>query len=176
MTTNPLPIQSPNDKSSDRGLVRPCGSWHFDDELAKVAPVLRVGTSIGGPEIHDGSDPAVEARLAEVVLRLRAAWRAGPALLWGDLFPLREVAGSQFEKLVTIALVESFLEYSQLLCGLEVLLLKRQHLGVVSEQSLLSLQQQVVDLADLRGEVVELLQAQGSVPEIAGELEARDDR
>lgn len=119
-------------------------SRNFDDELASMAAVLGVHPWTGGDQMHDGSDPAVEAVLAEVVLRLRASWRGGPALLWDDLHPLRKVAGSKFEKFVTIAIVEGFVEFSQLLCGLEVLLLKRRELGVVSEEAVLSLEDRIV--------------------------------
>ena len=83
----------------------------------------------------------VEARLAEVVGRLRASWLAGPALLWGDVHSIREVARDEFDKRVAATLAGGLFQFSKLLAGFEVLLLQLQERGVVREQTLLGLEQ-----------------------------------
>lgn len=92
-------------------------------------------------EIEHHFSSVVEARLAEVVLRLRGSWLAGPALLWGEIHPIREISGSDFERRVATTLAGGFLQFSQFLAGFEVLALELQKSGVVSEQALLSLEQ-----------------------------------
>lgn len=87
-----------------------------------------------------GFDPFVEARLTDVVHRLRRSWLAGPALLWGDVHPIRELARGDLEKRVATALASGFFQFSQFLAGFEVLALELQKSGVVSEKSLLGLE------------------------------------
>lgn len=85
--------------------------------------------------------PVVEARLTQVVQRLRGSWLAGPALLWGDVHSIREVAGGEFDERVTTTLASGFFQFSQFLAGFEMLVLELQKSGVVSEKSLLGLEQ-----------------------------------
>lgn len=101
-------------------------------------------------------DPLVEARLTEVVKRLRAAWLAGPALLWGDVHPIQEIARTDFEQRVAATLSDGFFQFSQFLAGFEVLVLHLEHRGVVSEQSLLGLQQLIVDARHSFGNQIEV--------------------
>lgn len=90
-------------------------------------------------------DPLVEARLTEVVQRLRASWLAGPALLWGDVHAIREMPISNVDKRVATTLASGFLQFSQFLAGFEVLTLELKKSGVVSEQSLLCMEQLLHD-------------------------------
>lgn len=107
-----------------------------------------------------GFDPLVEAKLAQVVQRLRAAWLAGPALLWDDIHPIHKVARSELEKRIAGTLAGGFAQFSQLLCGFEVLLLQLQQLRVVREQTLLGIEQLGVQLGDGVGHQVEIAHAQ----------------
>lgn len=86
-------------------------------------------------------DPLVEARLANVVHRLRSSWIAGPAEMWADVHSIRELPLSQFEKRVATTLASGFFQFSQFLAGFEMLALQLQESGIVSEQSLLGLEQ-----------------------------------
>ena len=86
-------------------------------------------------------DPFVQARLADVVHRLRASWLAGPALLWGDVHPIRKLAGTDLDQRVATALARGFLQFSQLLAGFEVLVLELKQGGVVSEKRILGIEQ-----------------------------------
>lgn len=92
------------------------------------------------PVLEHRLDPFVEARLADVVQRLRAAWLAGPALLWGDIYPIREAAVAKIDKRVATTLARGFFQFSQFLAGFEVLALELKKSGIVREQSLLSLE------------------------------------
>lgn len=103
--------------------------------------------------------PIVEARLTDVVLRLRGSWIDGPAQLWGDIHPICQMPLGEFEKRVATTLRQGFFEFSQFLAGFEVLLLQSHQLGVVSEEAVLGLEKLVVDLAHRNGDLVEVPQA-----------------
>lgn len=111
-----------------------------DVDLASGAP-----KSIGLPHekctLEHRLDPLVEARLADVVQRLRACWIAGPAGFWTDVHSIREMSAGEFDKRVTTTLASGFFQFSQLLAGFEVIVLELQKSGVVSEKTLLSLEQ-----------------------------------
>lgn len=100
---------------------------------------------IGNPVAVDGLkhrlSPVVEALLTNVVGRLRASWLAGPALLWADVHPIRQVAASDVDQRVATLLADGFFQFSQFLAGFEMLVLQLQEQGVVREQALLSLEQ-----------------------------------
>lgn len=84
--------------------------------------------------------PAIEALLADVVIRLRESWISGPAQCWGAIHPICKLAVGQSEKRVAVALCEGFSQFSQFLCGLEVLLLQREKGSAEFEQTLLSVE------------------------------------
>ena len=115
-----------------------------------------VSEKVESPVLERRLDPLVEARLAEVVQRLRASWLAGPALLWGEIYPIRDVARDEFDKRVATTLVTGFFQFSQFLAGFEVLVLHLEHRGVVSEQSLLGLQKLIVDPSNPLGNQIEV--------------------
>lgn len=108
----------------------------------------------------------LEAGLADVVRRLRSTWLAGPALLWGDVHSQGEVARDDFEQRVSATLREGFFNFSQLLSGLEVLLLQRQQLGVVSEQSMLGIEQLVVHRGNGRCQNVGVSHSDGCLADL----------
>lgn len=91
---------------------------------------------------------AVEARLADVVHGLRADFVVGPAFHWEAICLVCELAGSELDKRVTTALRQGFLQFSQLLCGLEVLLLQSQQFRVVREETLLGIEKLLVHSND----------------------------
>jgi len=74
------------------------------------------------------------------VNRLRQSWLCGPALLWDEIFPISEIAVSQIDKRVAAALCESFFQFSQLLCSLEVLMLQRVKGSTELEKTLLGIE------------------------------------
>lgn len=125
-------------------------------------PRLADGALQSGPLPHEVVglqhylSPIVVARLANVVRGLRSSWIAGPAQLWGDIHPIGEIASGEFEKRIATALRGGFLQCSHFFCQLEILLLELQQLGVVSEKTVLRLEKMVVDLADRRGELIEV--------------------
>ena len=138
-------------------MSSPCGSVH--DRLAGAAewqlraeqgdgiptgranPVsIRSGS--GREELQDNlrlSGP-VEALLTDVVLRLRQSWINGPAKCWSGVHPISELAISEGEKRVSAALCEGFSQFSQFLCGLEVLLLQRANGSAEFEETLLGVE------------------------------------
>lgn len=133
----------PTDRASYREALKPFALGNspvVDVDLASGAP-----KSIGLPHekcaLKHGLDPLVEARLADVVQRLRACWIAGPAGLWADVHSIREMSAGEFDKRVTTTLASGFFQFSQFLAGFEVIVLELQKSGVVSEKTLLGLEQ-----------------------------------
>lgn len=98
---------------------------------------------------HALVSPHIQARLAQVVRRLRGSWLAGPALLWHDIHPIGEDAATEVDERIARALVDGFFEFSQFLAGFEVLLLELEHFGVVSEECLLGVEQHIVQRSGL---------------------------
>lgn len=119
-------------------------------------------------------NPLIEARLADVVHWLRSGWVLHIAPAWGDIHPIHEDARREFEKRVATALREGFFHFSQLLCGFELLLLKSKELGVVPEESVLGLEQLVVQLSDDRRGLVEISDAHRGLPELLGSRDGAD--
>jgi hypothetical protein len=117
---------------------------------------LGVGTVHESGFPQNRLDPLVEARLTEVVHGLRKAWIAHMAGFWSDIHPIDKVARSDFEKRIATTLSDGFFQFSQFLCGFEVLTLQLRELGIVSEQTVLSLEQLLVDLAHRNSDLVEI--------------------
>ena len=111
-----------------------------DVDLASGAP-KSIGLPLEKCTLEHGLDPLVEARLADVVQRLRACWIAGPARLWTDIHSIREMPAGEFDKRVATTFASGFFQFSQFLAGFEVLVLELQKSGVVSKKTLLSLEQ-----------------------------------
>lgn len=125
-------------------------------------------------ESQDGFEPvSVEADLAEVVQNLRSAWVAHMAGYWGDIHPIDKKAGNELEQRVATALCDGFFHFSQLLCGFEVLLLQGKHLSVVSEKSILGLEQLVVELRNDRADLVEISKANGRLGKLLCHADGR---
>jgi len=108
--------------------------------------------------LKDDFDPLVEARLTNVVERLRADWIANIAGHWTEVHTVNEIAVGDLEKRITSLLRESFFNYSQLLAGFEVLLLQIRHLRLVREKSLLGLEKLGVGLSDQGGQLAHVAQ------------------
>ena len=119
------------------------GRLHSQFDLA-----YRTGPGLGAPDgagLEYRLSALVEARLAEVVQGLRADWIAGGARRWGELYPIRELVLTEVDQRVAGALVQGFLQFSQFLAGFEVFLLELKELGVVREQTILSLEKLLVE-------------------------------
>lgn len=129
-----------------------------------------------GAGLQDDLCPGVVAGLAKVVVGLRASWTVGPGLLWGQVCAVDDDATTKVEKLIAGLLRESFLEFSQLLCGFEVLVLQLQQHDVVREQTLLGCQQFLVDLSDRNSRLVEVAHSQGGSSEFLRALEGGNRR
>jgi len=111
---------------------------------------------------------AFEARLTHIVLGLRGDWLAGPAARWPSICSQNELAVTDIEKRVATAIRKSFFCFSQFLCGLEVLLLEIQQLGVVCEEALLSIEKLFVHRHHHFGQLVGITDADGSLADIDG--------
>lgn len=110
------------------------------------------------PQMQDdlGLSGAIEARLADVVRRLRGDWIAGPGGRWPEICAIHADSLSDLEKRIATTLRQGFFEFGQLLCGFEVLLLQGKHSRLELEQAVLRLEKLVVDLANHRSELVEI--------------------
>ena len=113
-------------------------------------------------------DPLLEARLTNVVHRLRAAWLADVAKLWGDIHPIYEDAVGDFDQRVSLTLRDGFFYFSQFLAGFEVLVLEIQQHRVMREQTLLSLEKLLIDLRNSNGNLVEISKIYHSLGELPG--------
>lgn len=109
--------------------------------------------------LQDDFDPLIEARLTEIVHRLRADWISSMAGHWTDIYTVDESSRGNLEKRISTTLRQGFFQFSQFLAGFEVLILQLQQLGVVREQTLLGLEKFVVDLRNLNGDLVEISQS-----------------
>lgn len=117
---------------------------------------------------------AIEAGLTDVVLGLRSDFVAGPAKNWASICAVDEMARGELEKRVTTALRQGFFQFSQLLCGLEVLLLQSQQFGVVREQTLLGIEQLFVHRDDHLSELVAVADSHGSLGHVSSGFQRTD--
>lgn len=143
-----------------------------DDGRTDGAP--KVVITIGLPELENNFSPIVEARLADVMRRLRSAWLAGPALCWGDVHSVCPLATTDVDKRVSTALRDGFFSFSQFLCGLEQLLLEFKQLGVVREQSILSLEQLIVHPRNLCGDEIPVAHSESTTSNVFGSFDRGD--
>lgn len=87
-----------------------------------TSPAVEVPVALGGKLQDDFSAVrAIETLLTDVVLRLRKTWCAGPAECWGSVASIRELAVEDRDKRVAATVYEGFVQFSDFLCGLEVL-------------------------------------------------------
>lgn len=119
-------------------------------------------------DVQHSLDPLIEARLTDIVLRLRSAWVGGVAHFWGEIHPIRMEPIGDAEKRIAATLCQGFFEFSQFLAAFEVFLLQAHQLGVVSEQAVLGLEKLVVDLRHSRCNLVEVSDTQCCLPNIFG--------
>lgn len=155
-------------KATAAALASLSSAFSPDGELASGADPC-IAPSRGQPEeltVEHHLDPLVQARLAEVVHRLRRAWIDGPALQWGLIYPIRELARADFDKRIAGALVQGFFQFSQFLAGFEVLVLELEHRGVVREQSVLGLEKLLVDGGYLLGDQIEISNTKRDLPDL----------
>lgn len=120
------------------------------------------------PSLQYGLDPLVEARLADIVGRLRAAWILHLADFWTDIHLVDVDSSSDLEKRVSTALRKGFLHFSQLLCGLELLLRERVDLGAETVERLLSIEKLLVELGNDRSNLIEVAKSDRCLAEFPG--------
>ncbi|CAG2129254.1 hypothetical protein LMG26411_00145 [Cupriavidus numazuensis] len=113
----------------------------------------------------------VEAGLADVVLGLRRDWITGLGKYWSGICAIDMAAGTELEKRIATALRYGFFHYAQLLCGLEVLLLQLEELGVVREQTVLGLEELFVHPTDDVRELVCIAESNGGLPDVLGDAD-----
>lgn len=118
---------------------------------------------------QDGLGAAyVPTLLTEVVLRLRKHWLDGCAQDWGIVRSVRHLPLPDFDQRVAAALGQGFTHFSQFLAGLEVLLLQRQKFSAEAEQTLLGVEQHVVELRKLCADQLRIAQLQGAAGQFDG--------
>lgn len=110
----------------------------------------------------------VEADLTKVVLAMRHAWVGGYGGFWRRIYPISDKATTDADKRVISALRDGFFNFSQLLCGLEILLLQSGKLGSVDEETLLGIEQLFVHLRDYRGKPLGIPDADGGASDFEG--------
>ncbi len=111
--------------------------------IAAGAVPVRIPASGAEPALQDNLvlTWAVKALLTDVVIRLRGAWVAGPAKCWGGIYPISQLAVTDLDKRVAAALCEGFSNFSEFLCGMEVLMLQRVDGSAEFEKTLLGIEQ-----------------------------------
>lgn len=124
--------------------------------------------------LENGLDPLVVAGLAEIVRRC-------DRFVFDTIFPslsaliaVNEVAGAQIDKRVTTAVFKGLTQTGHLFTIFDHVALQLKQLGVVEEETLLRLEQLVVDLADRSRVGVEVPDAESCIRSFLGEFERRD--
>jgi hypothetical protein len=125
---------------------------------------------------HEHSlDPLVKALLTNVVRRLRGSWLTGPALLWGDIHPVRKVVTGEFDKRIATTLVQGFAQFSEFLAGFEMLVLELEQRGVVTEQRILGLEKRIVEGGCLFCDEFEVSDAKQCFSDVFGRADGAGD-
>lgn len=113
-----------------------------DLTLADGANHTVVDSHDGAAAKNDGF-PSDEAGLADVVSSLIDAWCSGPGLAMGGIAAQRKFSTGELDQRVLAALIEGCLQFQIFFLQLGQIRLELQKSGVVSEQSLLSLEKLV---------------------------------
>lgn len=116
----------------------------------------------------------IEALLADVVIRLRSSWVAGPAKCWAGIHPISELASTELDKRVATALCEGFSQFSQFLCGFEVLMLQRVNGSREFEETLLGIEQLFVHGPNYFHRLGLVPDGQSSFAEVNGAVDGGD--
>lgn len=119
--------------------------------------------------------PLVEAALADVMKSLRAGWLRGPAICWGDVHPIRELARSDLDKRVAFLLIQGFLKCLNFFSILELFARELDEHGLVSEERLLGLEQLVCDFKYGVGHKFEVAYAQCGFGDVPGGVDGGCD-
>ncbi|WP_353233347.1 hypothetical protein [Diaphorobacter ruginosibacter] len=114
-----------------------------------IVPVLESG-------LQHRLDSIAQARLAKEIRRFRGAWLLGPALLWGDIHPIRRLPIPDVDKRIATALARGFLQCSNLLAHFEILVQELEKTGLVSEERVLSLENLVANSGCFFGDEIEV--------------------
>ena len=146
--------------------------------LAGVEPLLAEWTlKADGPAevvfLQNRLDALGEAWLADVVVRLRDMSRIAGGELYLRVDAKHKGPIGNLDQRVATAIRKFLLQFSQSVCHAEVLLLESLELGVVSEETVLRLEQLVVDRRNRGGEGIEVAQRQGGLADIPGSANGR---
>ena len=128
---------------------------------------LQTDRTIEAVLLQHAFDPLVHARLADVVERL-APIRTLVAEVYGNIASKNKSSIRNLEQRVTTPVCQLLLQLSQAICQIEIVLLEGMQLGVVREQTVLCLEQLVVDLAHNRSHLTEVPKAQSSFANLSG--------
>ena len=142
------------------GLDLPGAEFRFANHASQTDRAVETGF------LKNGLDPLVQARLTQVVQRLREGWVAEFAPFWGQIRPINEDSVGDLEKRVSATLRLGFFEFSQFLDRFVVLFLELQQLGVVREKTLLGLEQLVVELGNRRCDLIEISHSKRCLTEL----------
>lgn len=142
--------------------------------LADGAP--KIDRPVVVEALQDGLDPAVIARLTDVMLGLRRQWLASCAESWGGICAISESPGADLEERIATTVRFGFSQFSQFLTGIEVLALQLHELAGVREETLLGLEQKVIGLDELRALFRSVPHVDGSADQILGASDCRDRR
>lgn len=142
--------------------------------FAAGAVPVRTAPSGAEPALEDDLrlSWAIKALLTDVVIRLRESWIAGPAKCWGGIYPISELASTELDKRVAAAVCEGFSNFSQFLCGLEVLMLQRVDGSAEFEQTLLGIEQLFVHGPNYFHRLGFVSDGQGSLAEVDGAIDS----
>lgn len=148
----------------------------IDGETALTAAAIKRDHAVAENKrcLKNGLDPSIEARLAEVVYRLRADWIGSMADHWLAIYSIRDDALGDLDKRVSTSIYDGFFHFAQFLCALEILVLKRKELAIVGDEALLSAEKLVVQLSNDRSHLVRVTNGKGGLSKIPGERQGAD--
>ncbi|TNW25543.1 hypothetical protein [Xylella fastidiosa] len=141
-------------------------------ELAIAHSAEPSAKPVSGLILQNGlPSPVVDAWLANVMHRLRNSWLDGPALLWGDIHPIHKCATTDLQKRIALLLRDGFLEFSQFLCGIELLALELEQGVVLNEQSSLGCDKRLAELRSSRLDLAEIAKTYEGTREFHSDLQ-----
>lgn len=114
---------------------------------------------------------AFETGLAEVLRGTWCSWRTFSGRYGGSLALIRTKAVPDLDEAVFAPVIEGLFQFSNLLQGLQVFLLFPEQLTLESEETVLSLQDLIVELADNCRHLVEIANGHGRLTEISREAQ-----
>jgi hypothetical protein len=147
--------------SGPERLGLPCVESFF------AAGALQADSAVKAVLLEHAFDPLCHAWLADVMQRL-APMRDFVAKNYAIVALKHKLFVGNLDQRVSTALGNFLLRFSQAVCHAEVLLLKGMQPGVVREETVLRLEQLVVDLAHRKSDLIEVSKTDGSLFDVSG--------